>query len=95
MRATWLLSGFPLFLLLLLGILQYTLWCSAGGLLKVHRLNQAIGQLVQQNTRLNDRNTILKADIHSLKTGTGAIEERARNELGMIKKGEVFYQIVS
>ncbi len=29
-----------------------------------------------------------------LKQGTEAIEERARSELGMVKRGEVFFQIV-
>jgi len=37
---------------------------------------------------------LLDAEVRDLKQGTAAIEERARSELGMIKRDEVFYQIV-
>ena len=48
----------------------------------------------EENSRLADRNRVLEAEVGDLKDGVAAIEERARNELGMIKKGETFYQIV-
>jgi len=47
-----------------------------------------------QNANLAQRNALLKADINDLKIGLEAIEERARNELGLIKKGETFYRIL-
>lgn len=47
------------------------------------------------NKKLAERNAILMADIFDLKHGNEAIEEHARNDLGMIKKGEVFYQITN
>lgn len=55
-------------------------------------------EVAQQQSKedvLEQRNAILAADITSLKKGKGAIEARARTELGMIKRGEVFYQVVS
>jgi len=48
----------------------------------------------KQNTRLNLRNESLEAEVKDLKSGTAAIEERARSELGMIKKDETFIQII-
>jgi len=49
---------------------------------------------VTQNANLRQRNSLLKADIHDLKIGLEAAEERARNELGLIKQGETFYRIL-
>ena len=49
---------------------------------------------VTQNTNLRQRNSLLKADIQDLKIGLDAAEERARNELGLIKQGETFYRIL-
>ena len=39
-------------------------------------------------------NAGLDAEVRDLKQGIDAVEERARVELGMIKPGEVFYQVV-
>lgn len=51
---------------------------------------------VQQsvNKELSDRNAKMFAEIEDLKQGLDAIEERARNELGMVKEGETFYRII-
>ena len=46
------------------------------------------------NNKLKQRNKLLFADTDDLKSGVEAIEERARNELGMIKQGETFFRIV-
>jgi len=43
---------------------------------------------------MQQENLELRAEIDDLKDGLGAIEERARNELGMIRKGETYFQIV-
>ena len=48
----------------------------------------------KQNAGLLQRNNLLKADIKDLKIGLEAVEERARNELGLIKQGETFYRIL-
>lgn len=74
-------------------LLQYQLWFATGGILSAYRLNKNLNYQVAENKKLEERNAILMADIFDLKHGNQAIEERARNDLGMIKRGEVFYQI--
>ena len=73
---------------------QYKLWLSPNGVVETVRLNKDIAVLAKENKTLQDRNAVLKADVKDLKAGDEAVEERARSELGMIKKGEVFYQVV-
>ena len=75
-------------------LLQYQLWFSAGGILPVYRLNRNINRQTIENQKLKDRNTALLSSIDGLKHGTEALEEHARSDLGMIKKGEMFYQVV-
>ena len=84
----------PLSLLLLLALLQYQLWFGVGSVPAAMRLrSQAEGQAAE-NAGLAKRNAALQAEVADLKQGQAAIEERARSELGMVKKGESFYQIV-
>jgi len=80
--------------LALLIILQYQLWLGKAGIKKRHTLQTRIEQQQQENQQLQMRNRHLNAEVIDLKTGLDAIEGRARSELGMIKRGEVFYQIV-
>lgn len=86
----------PVFLALaiLFVLLQYQLWFADGGIISIHRLNQAIEKQQQANAKLIERNHTLGADVRDLKNGNDAVAERARNDLGMVKQGEVFYQIV-
>lgn len=77
----------------LLFVLQYQLWFATGGVLSAYRLHKDLNYQAAENKKLEERNAVLMADIFDLKHGDQAIEERARNDLGMIKKGEVFYQI--
>ena len=81
-------------LLVILALLQYRLWLSPGGLLDVNELEQAKRELVDENQRLSERNASLAAEVIDLQHGLEAVEERARSEMGMIKSGEVFYQII-
>lgn len=82
-------------LVILFFILQYALWFSSGGLVQIWKLKHSMNTLQQQNEQLEQRNTILEADVNDLKQGNEAIEERARNDLGMIRKGETFYQVAN
>jgi len=81
-----------LFSLLLL--LQYTLWFGNGGLLRVWQLNAMVDTQKLENEKLTERNRALEAEVVDLKQGLEAIEERARSDLGMIKKDETFFQVV-
>ncbi|MEO9946632.1 MAG: cell division protein FtsB [Paraglaciecola sp.] len=81
-------------LLILLSTLQYRLWFGKNSVTDFVRLKQEVDTQVTVNNNLRQRNNLLKADIHDLKIGLEAAEERARNELGLIKEGETFYRIL-
>jgi len=83
-----------LLLLLLLIWLQYKIWLQHGGIPEVLQLEHEKAKVSTQITRLKERNQSLEAEVQDLKKGRAAIEERARSELGMIKKGEVYYQVI-
>jgi cell division protein FtsB len=83
-----------LILLILLLALQLKLWTGDGGMREVWRLQQRLDEQKKENAKLKQRNEALSAEVQDLKTGKEAIEDRARSELGLIKPGEVFYQIV-
>ncbi len=83
-----------LLLVFLLVLLQYRLWVGDGSLAEVWDLYQQVEIQKQENQRLRERNQALEAEVQDLKQGLEAIEERAREELGMIKEGETFYQII-
>jgi cell division protein FtsB len=74
--------------------LQYRLWVGEGSLAQVHHLEQEVARQRQELESLRQRNRLLEAEVLDLKTGLEALEERARNELGMIGEGEVFFQVV-
>ncbi len=78
----------------LLVVLQYPLWFGSGGVLALWRLNREIAAQKVDNMGLKERNAALEAEVGDLKRGYDAIEERARTELGMVKKNETFYQII-
>lgn len=81
-------------LVILLLILQYRLWFSDGGLVKMWQLSESLEQQKQENARLLERNRALEAEVIDLKQGLQAIEERARTELGMVKKDETYFQVI-
>lgn len=81
-------------LVVLLGWLQYRLWIGDGSFRDVYRLEQSIEAQKQENASLRDRNETLEAEVVDLKQGLAAVEERARRELGMVRRDETFYQIV-
>jgi len=81
-------------LAVLLLVLQYDLWFGDGGMANVSRLERRVAEQHQDNDHLAERNHALEAEVRDLKKGREAIEERARSELGMIKPGETYYQIV-
>ena len=80
------------FALLILG-LQYPMWLGKGGWFRVRDLNAQVAAQQQTNAELKARNEALDAEVHDLKQGVEAVEERARSELGMIRQDEVFFQL--
>jgi cell division protein FtsB len=74
--------------------LQYKLWFGQNGLVQTFHLKKGISKQKVKNTELLKNNTELTKEINALKSSNETIENRARNELGMVKKGEVFYQVV-
>ncbi|MGI4849824.1 MAG: cell division protein FtsB [Janthinobacterium lividum] len=79
----------------LLLVIQFPLWLGKGGWLHVWELDQQVGGAHARNDGLKARNDKLASEVRDLKEGTGAIEERARTELGMIKSSEIFIQILA
>jgi cell division protein FtsB len=78
----------------LLLALQVALWIGKGSWMKVWELDRQLVAQRDGNARLKARNDALDAEVRDLKQGLDALEERARLELGMIRKDEIFYQVV-
>ncbi len=82
-------------LVALLVLIQYPLWLGKGGWLRVWDLDRQVAAAKKKNVDQQARNTKLESEVKDLKEGTGAVEERARYELGMIKQDEVFVQVLA
>lgn len=81
-------------LIVLVGLIQYPLWLGKGGWYRVWSLQGQVAEQREVNEGLRARNAALAAEVQDLQSGTGALEERARGDLGMIREGEVFVQIL-
>lgn len=73
---------------------QYLLWIDQEGVQQIYASRLSVQVQTEQNAALNERNRALEADIKDLKTGLVAIEERARSEMGMIRRDETFYRLL-
>ncbi|MCL2644842.1 MAG: cell division protein FtsB [Betaproteobacteria bacterium] len=84
----------PVVLLLVLVVaLQYPLWLGRGGWLRVWEIDKHLQEQRVHNQHLEQRNAQLDAEVSDLKSGTDAIEERARYDLGLVRPGEIFVQV--
>ena len=89
------MKWFALALLVLLVLSQFRLWfAEEGSLAELHRLQREIERQEAQNTSLRERNAQLEQEVLELQQGLETVEERARQDLGMIREGETYYQIV-
>ena len=88
------LKALTLIFVILIALLQYPLWLGKGSWLRVWDLSRQLATQQEKNSALKARNETLDAEVRDLKSGSAAIEERARSELGMIKQDEVFYQVL-
>jgi len=75
-------------------LIQYPLWLGKGSWMRAWQVEQDFIKQKNNNSKLEVRNAGLAAEVKDLKTGTDAVEERARYELGLVRKDEVFVQIV-
>ena len=84
----WLLVGLTALLILL----QYRLWLAGGGIAEAVRLNARIEEQQKTNAQLQARNALLEQQILELQNGSRVIEHRAREDLGLVKEGEIYFQ---
>ena len=85
---------FTAILLILLVLLQHRLWFGKNSVPDYLVLKESVIRQQNANEALKQRNKLLFADTDDLKLGLEAIEERARNELGMIKENETFFRLI-
>jgi len=78
----------------LLLLIQYPLWLGKGGWLVVTDLENQLAASRARTDQLKARNAKLDSEVHDLREGLGAVEERARYDLGMIKQNEIFVQVL-
>jgi cell division protein FtsB len=88
------MKGIIAALIVITALLQYKLWIGNGSFGEVYRLDRTIVAQEKENAVAKERNLALQAEVDDLKHGMDAIEERARSELGMIKKDETFFRVI-
>ena len=81
-------------LLLILVFLQYRLWIAEGSLAEQKRLESQVEEQTAINQALRERNAVLEREVLELQTGNRGVEQRAREQLGLVRDGETFYQFV-
>ena len=81
-------------LLLVLGVLQYRLWIAQGSLAERQRLQEQSTKQAEINRQLRARNAVLEREVLELQSGNKALEQRAREQLGLVREGETYYQYV-
>ncbi len=75
-------------------ILLYKITLGDASYFKYNQLKENVAILKDENNKFSDKIKLNKAEIENLQTGLNVIEEKARNELGLIKENETFYQIL-
>ena len=89
------MKSLTIILIVLIALMQYPLWIGKGSWFRVWNLNHQIDAQKKINADNQIRNNVLNAEVTDLKQGFSAIEERACNELGMIKQDEIFFQVTN
>ena len=80
-------------LLILLVILQYRLWIAEGSIAEQQRLQVQVEQFIQVNEALQARNAVLEREVLELQSGNAGIEQRAREQLNLVREGETYFQV--
>lgn len=87
------LKWLAIVLVVLVVLLQYSLWWGDGGLRELADIRSRADTLAAQNDTLRERNQRLAAEVVDLKNGLAAIEERARSDIGMVREDEKFFWV--
>ncbi|WP_168011778.1 cell division protein FtsB [Halomonas salinarum] len=74
-------------------LLQYRLWFGEGGLQEYAQIRARADAMENENQPMRARNERLAAEVVDLKNGLDAIEERARSDIGMVRRDEQFYWV--
>ncbi|WP_296936085.1 septum formation initiator family protein [uncultured Marinobacter sp.] len=75
-------------------LLQVRLWVGEGSFAQVWALEKSIAEQREENAELATRNERLYAEVRNLRNEQGAVEERARMNLGLIREDETFFLVV-
>lgn len=78
----------------LLVVLQYRLWIAQGSFAEQQRLKGQVQEFTQVNEELRQRNSVLEREVLELQTGKQGVEQRAREQLGLVREGETYYQLL-
>lgn len=70
------------------------LWVGPGSYPDIWRLQEKIESQQVQNDEQAEKKRRLQQDVSNLSKDDAAVEAHARSELGMVKKGETFYQVI-
>ncbi|MDQ5939488.1 MAG: cell division protein FtsB [Pseudomonadota bacterium] len=81
-------------LLVIIAQLQYRLWFGDGSVNEINAYQKRLNEVKLQVDEKKHRNEMLYAEVLDLRKGQESIEERARDELGMIKNGETFIEVI-
>jgi cell division protein FtsB len=82
----------PVVLLALLAALHAQLWLGRGSIPRVQEMQRQLAAQTVANAQARQVNERLNSEVHDLKEGLDMVEEKARNELGMVKPNEVYVQ---
>lgn len=74
--------------------MQYRLWFAEGSFAEQHRLEVQVEEQTRINAELQARNAVLEREVLDLQAGNKGLEQRAREQLGLVRKGETYFQIV-
>lgn len=80
--------------IILICYLQYRIWWGDTSYQKIASLNIIITEQAEQNVLLKKQNDLLKKEIQALRTNPAILEEKAREQMGLIKPNETFYRII-
>ncbi len=81
-------------MVVLILLLQVRLWVGEGSFAQVWALEQSIAEQKKENRDLATRNERLYAEVRNLRNEQGAVEERARMNLGLIREDETFFLVL-